>query len=429
MKKLLVKGGRVIDPANNLDEHLDLLIAGGKIAQVGKQLEDKEAQIIDVQRLIVAPGFIDMHCHLREPGREDEETIESGCRAAAAGGFTSVACMPNTDPPNDSQSVTEFILKQAAEKGIVNVFPIGAATKGLLGEELAEIGELKETGIVAVSDDGHPIYNSNLMRKALEYAGMFDLPVIDHCEDKELSAHGVMNEGYYSTLLGLPGIPAAAEEIMVARNIILTALIKGHLHIAHLSTKGSVELLRWAKAQGLRVTAEVTPHHFTLTDKEVCSYDTNTKMNPPLRSAEDVKAILQGIKDGTIDAIATDHAPHRKDEKDVEYADAPFGIVGLETAVPLALDRLVNKRVISPSRMIAMFTVNPATILKLERGTLSPGAAADVTILNLSEVVKIDVTSFQSKSRNSPFHGWELIGRAVLTIVGGKVVWPAKSLT
>ncbi len=427
MKKLLVKKGRVIDPANNLDEHLDLLIADGKIAQVGKQLEDKEAQIIDAQGLIVAPGFIDMHCHLREPGREDEETIESGCRAAAAGGFTSVACMPNTEPPNDSQSVTEFILKQAAEKGIVNVFPIGAATKGLLGEELAEIGELKETGIVAVSDDGNPIYNGNLMRKALEYTGMFDLPVIDHCEDRELSAHGVMNEGYYSTLLGLPGIPAAAEEIMVARNIILTALTKGQLHIAHISTKGSVELLKWAKAQVLRITAEVTPHHFTLTDKEVCSYDTNTKMNPPLRSTEDVDAILQGIKDGTIDAIATDHAPHRRDEKNVEYADAPFGIIGLETAVPLALG-LVNRGVISISRMIAMFTINPASILKIERGTLSPGAVADMTLLNLSERVKIDVNSFQSKSRNSPFHGWELKGRAIITIVGGKVVWSAKHI-
>ena len=427
MKKLLVKGGRIIDPANNLDEALDLLIAEGKIAQMGKKLEDKDAEVIDARGLIVAPGFIDMHCHLREPGREDEETIESGCRAAAAGGFTSAACMPNTNPPNDSQSVTEFILKQAKQKGIVNVFPIGAATKGRLGEELSEIGELKETGIVAVSDDGNPVYNSNLMRRVLEYAGMFNLPVIDHCEDKELSNNGVMHEGYYSTLLGLPGIPAAAEEIMVARNIILTALTRRHLHIAHISTKGSVELLRRAKEVGVRITAEVTPHHFTLTDKEVCTYDTNTKMNPPLRSVEDVEAIIQGIKDGTIDAIATDHAPHRGDEKDVEYADAPFGIIGLETAVPLALDRLVNKGEISLSRMIAMFTVNPAKILNLERGTLSPGAVADVILINPSEVVKIDVNGFQSKSRNCPFHGWELKGRAAMTIVGGRLVWPTKS--
>jgi len=428
MKKLLVKGGRLIDPANGLDEQLNLLIAEGKIAQIGKGLEDKAAEVIDARGLIVAPGFIDMHCHLREPGREDKETIESGCRAAAAGGFTSIACMPNTNPPNDSQSVTEFILKQAAEKGIVNVFPIGAATKGQSGEELAEIGELKETGIVAVSDDGNPIYNSNIMRKVLEYAGMFDLPVIDHCEDRELSANGVMNEGYYSTLLGLPSIPAAAEEIMIARDIILVTLTKGKLHIAHISTKGSVELLRRAKGEGLKITTEVTPHHFTLTDKEVCTYDTNTKMNPPLRSTEDVKVILQGIKDGTIDVIATDHAPHREDEKNVEYADAPFGIVGLETAVSLALDKLVSRGEISLSRMIAMFTVNPATILKLERGTLSPGAVADVTLLNLSDGVKIDVNRFQSKSRNSPFHGWELKGRAVMTIVGGRVVWSTKPL-
>jgi dihydroorotase len=423
MKKLLIKNGRVIDPANGVDDTLDILIEAGKISRLEPEIKEAGAEPIDAAGLIVAPGFIDMHVHLREPGREDKETIKTGTEAAAYGGFTSVACMPNTSPVNDSGAVTDFIIRKAKEEGTVNVFPIGAATKGSKGEELAEIGEMMERGIVAVSDDGNPIGGAQMMRRILEYTKMFDIPVIDHCEDLELTDNGVMNEGYYSTLIGLAGIPAPSEDVMVARDIILADYTRGRVHIAHLSTRGSLALVTQAKKNGIKVTCEVTPHHFTLTDEVVGSFDTNTKMKPPLRSKEDVAAIIEGIKEGVIDAIASDHAPHTADEKNVEYDLAPFGIVGLETAVPLALDRLVHREKISLNRIIEMFTINPARVLGIDRGTLSHGVDADITIIDLTRTVEVDPERFKSKSRNTPFAGFRLQGMPVMTIVRGKIVF------
>lgn len=421
--KLLIKGGRVIDPANKIDDTLDILIDKEKIVSVEKNISASGCQVIEAKGKVVAPGFIDMHVHLREPGREDEETISSGTKAAAAGGFCSVVSMANTNPAVDNQEVVKFILRRALEEGTVSVYPVGAVTKGLKGEELAEIGELKEAGAVAISDDGEPIRSSFLMRCGLEYSKKFGLPLISHCEDKDLSQGGVMDEGLNSTILGLPGTPHQAEEIMVTRDIKLAELTGGKLHIAHLSTAGGIELLREAKKKGLRVSGEATPHHFSLTSDAVKGYDPNTKTNPPLRSKEDVEAIIKGIADGIIDAIASDHAPHSLEEKEVEYDLAPSGIVGLETAIALSLNFLCHQRKINLVEIIKKFTVGPAKILGLDEGTLSIGAKANVTILDLQKEWVVDKDKFLSLSRNTPFHGMRLKGKAVMTIHQGKIVY------
>ena len=421
--KLLIKGGRVVDPANKIDEVFDLLIDKGKIISVRKNISAPGCQVIDAKSKIVAPGFIDMHVHLREPGREDEETISSGTKAAAAGGFCSIVSMANTSPVADKQEVVKFILRKAREEGVISVYPVGAVTKGLKGQELAEIGELTQAGIVAVSDDGEPIKNSFIMRCGLEYSKKFNLPLISHSEDKELSRGGVMDEGLMSTILGLPGIPAQAEEIMAARDIKLAELTHGKLHLAHVSTKGCVELVRAAKKKGLRITAEASPHHFSLTSEAVKEYDPNTRVNPPLRSFEDVEAIIKGLADGTIDAIASDHAPHSLEEREVEYSIAPPGIDGLETEVGLALNVLYHGKKIKLAEIIKKFTTGPAGILGLQEGTLSPGAKANVTILDIGKEWVVDKNKFLSLSRNTPFHGMKLKGKAIMTIYRGKIVY------
>ena len=421
---LVVKFGRVVDPAQKIDDLLDVLIEGGRIVKLGKDLQGEE--VIDARGKIVCPGFIDMHTHLREPGREDEETIESGTRAAAAGGFTGVCCMANTAPINDNQAVTDFILHQAKNHAVVGVYPIGAITKGLKGEEMAEFGDLKASGCVALSDDGRPVMNSNLMRRALEYAGMLKLPIIDHCEDLNLSGSGVMNEGFTSTRLGFRGIPAASEEVMVARDIILAELTGSAVHIAHVSTAGSVRLIREAKSRGLKVSGEVTPHHFALSEEALASFDTNLKMNPPLRSLEDIAALKQGLADGTLEAIASDHAPHASSEKDVEFDYAVTGVVGLETAVSLSLQELYHKGALPLSNLVAKFTCGPAGILGLKKGCLAPGMDGDLTLLDLEKEVVVDLAKFRSKSKNTPFHGWSLKGAPWMTIWGGRIVYDGR---
>jgi dihydroorotase len=429
----LIRGGRIIDPSANVDGTMDIVIDAGKIVAVGRDaletawpregvLLDTPLEVIDAHGLLVVPGLIDIHTHLREPGYEYKESIESGSAAAVAGGFTAIACMANTNPVNDDAAVTEYILDKARAVGLVQVFPIGAVSAGLAGERLAEIGELSQAGVVGISDDGKSVMNSQLMRRALEYAGMFGLPVISHCEDVQLAAHGVMHEGQVSTELGLRGIPAQAEDIMVARDIALAELTGGRLHIAHVSTAGAVRLVRDAKARGLRVTAEVTPHHLFLTDEAVRGYDPNTKMYPPLRTAGDVEALRHALRDGTIDAIATDHAPHDLADKDVEFDQAPVGIIGLETSLPLAL-RLVSEGVLPLSAAIATLTWGPSGVLGLAKGTLRVGADADVTLIDTETEYTVDRREFRSKARNSPFHGWTLKGRAVMTLRGGKVVY------
>ncbi len=421
--KLLIKGGRVVDPVNGISRAADVLVAEGKISAVDKNIAADGAEVIEAAGRLVVPGFIDMHVHLREPGFEAKETIATGTRAAARGGFSGVACMPNTNPVIDNHALVEFIKSRAAAEGAVNVFPIGAITKGSKGEELAEIGDMKLAGAVAISDDGRPLMNAQVMRLAMEYARMFGLPVISHCEDLNLVADGVMHEGYYSTVYGLKGITRLAEEAMAARDIMLAELTGAWLHVAHISTAGSVELVRMAKKKGIRVTAEATPHHFSLTEEVVGSYDTATKVNPPLRSADDVRAVKEGLRDGTIDVIATDHAPHTVEEKDVEYNYAPFGIVGLETAVGLAFGELVRPGLLSPEELVMKMSVNPARILGLEgKGHLGVGADADITVIDpeLKEIV--DVNRFASRAKNSPFNGWELTGLPVVTIVGGQIV-------
>jgi dihydroorotase len=429
---ILIHGGRVIDPCSNLDGEVEILIDAGKIVAIGPDALEvawrrdgptlhAPLAVIEAHGLLVVPGLIDIHTHLREPGYEYKESIESGSAAAAAGGFTAIACMANTNPVNDDAAVTEYILDKARAVGLVQVFPIGALSVGLAGERLAEIGDLKQAGVVGVSDDGKPVMNSQLMRRALEYAGMFGLPVISHCEDTSLAAHGVMHEGRVSTELGLQGVPAQAEDIMVARDIALAELTGGRLHIAHVSTAGAVRLVRDAKARGLRVTAEVTPHHLFLTDEAVRGYDPNTKMYPPLRTATDVEALRQALQDGTIDAIATDHAPHDLADKEVEFDQAPVGIIGLETSLPLTL-RLVEEGVLPLTDAIAKLTWGPAQVLGLAKGTLQLGAEADVTLIDAPTEYVVDRREFRSKSRNSPFHGWTLKGRAVMTICAGKVV-------
>lgn len=426
MSKLLLKGGRIVDPAQGVDETADLLIEDGLIVGRGSELNGDGAEVIDAAGLIVAPGFIDMHVHLREPGQEYKEDVRSGTAAAAAGGFTGVACMPNTVPVNDNRSVTELIIERADEYGAVPVYPIGCVSVGQQGEALAEIGELVDGGCVAVSDDGYPVATAELMRRALEYTQMFDIPVIEHCEDTSLTKKAAMNEGGVATALGFKGWPAAAEDIIVARDLVLAELTGGRLHCAHVSSAGALRLIRDAKQRGVDVTCEVTPHHFSMTDEAVRGFDTNTKMNPPLRSQDDVDAVIEALADGTADAIATDHAPHHADEKALEFDLAPFGIVGLETAVALACDRLLHAGHVTIERLIELMAVNPAQILRLDAGDLSEGAVGNVTVLDLERTAKVDRTAFAGKSRNTPFHGWELKGWPVLTIVAGEIVWRAE---
>lgn len=422
--KLLIKNGRVIDPQNNIDRVQSIYIEDGIIANIDALTEEdtRSAEIIDATGMIVAPGLIDMHCHLRDPGYEYKEDIETGTKSAAKGGFTSVACMPNTNPIIDNKALVEYIFSKAKNSGVVNVYPIGAITKGLKGEELAEIGELKFAGVVGISDDGKPVNNPSLMRRAMQYASMFDTVVISHCEDMGLLDGGVMNEGFTSTHLGLKGITSAAEDVMVAREAILSEITGAHVHIAHVSTKNSVELIRQAKKRGVKITCETCPHYFTLTEEFVNGYNTNAKMNPPLRTAEDVEAIIEGLRDGTIDAIATDHAPHHKDEKDIEFDKASNGIVGFETALALGITYLVDKGQLSLMQLIEKMTINPARILGLNKGTLNAGKTADIIIIDADNEYAVDVNAFESKSKNSPYHGFLLKGRVQYTIVGGKIV-------
>jgi dihydroorotase len=420
--KLLIKGGRVIDPSQGLDRAADLLVDDGRVAAIGDGLDDDEAEIFDASGLVVSPGFIDLHVHLREPGEEYKETIATGAAAAVAGGFTSVCAMPNTDPVNDNASVTRFIIDKAREAGLAAVYPIGAITRGSAGEELAEMAEMKEAGAVAVSDDGRPVMNPQVMRHAMEYARDHGLVVVDHCQDLHLSAGGVMNEGRYSTLLGLKGMSRAAEESHVNRDIMLSELTGARVHIAHISTAGAVEMVRAAKRRRLRVTCEVTPHHLALTDENVVGFDTNTKMNPPLRSEEDRAALVQAVRDGTIDAIATDHAPHHIDEKMNEYDCAPFGVVGLETALGVVLTKLHHESGVALPRIIEMLTAGPARAFSLDRGSLAAGAVADITVFDPGQEWRVYPARFKSKSRNTPFSGWQLKGAVVATFAGGKKV-------
>ncbi len=423
---LLIRNGTIIDPSQALEGRRDLLISQGRVAAIDEKIEVEEVEILDAAGLIVVPGFIDLHVHLREPGFEYKETIETGARSAIAGGFTAVCCMPNTNPVNDNSSVTDFIVEKGRAAALARVYPIGAITHGSKGKELAEIGEMKRAGIVAISDDGRPVCDAGLMRRAMEYARDFDLPVVDHCEECCLAQEWAMHEGEYSALLGLKGLSGAAEDLQVSRDIQLAELTGARVHIAHISTARSVDFVRQAKNRGLPVTCEVTPHHFTLTDAEVYHrrYDTNTKMAPPLRSEVDLEAVIEGLRDGTIDAIATDHAPHHANEKMLEFDKAPNGIIGLETVIPLTLDRLVHRGVITMARMVELLSSNPAIIFRLAGGTLRVGAIADLTIFDPEKTVKIDAGKFQSKSRNTPYHGWELKGAVVATIVGGKIISP-----
>ena len=425
MSATIMRNGRVIDPANKRDEVIDLAIVDGRIADLSAIRNPQSAiDEIDASNLIVAPGLIDMHVHLREPGFSHKETIESGARAAAAGGFTTIVCMPNTSPVADTPSTIAWIKDRAAKMACVNVLPTSAISKNLGGEELAPVGSLAQAGVVAITDDGHCIQNHELMRRAIEYARMVGLPVLDHCQDYSLVGNGIVHEGYWSTLLGLPGWPAAGEEAIVMRNILLAELCDHHVHCQHVSSAGSVRLIREARARGIKISGEVCPHHIALTDEEIQNFDTNYKMNPPLRSQQDVDALLDGIGDGTLSILASDHAPHAGFEKEVEFDAAPFGIVGLETELGLFLDLLVHKhRKIDIVRLIEMYTVEPARLLKLGAGTLSIGAEADITLIDPKMGWTVDVAKFQSGARNSPFDGWKLKGRAVRTIVGGRTVW------
>ena len=426
MKRLL-RGGRVVDPATGIDGHFDVLIDGDRIAKVGKGLPADGAEVVEIPAgFIISPGLIDMHVHLREPGQEHKETVATGTSAAVAGGFTAVACMPNTTPINDNANVTSYIVAKAREANLARVYPIGAVTRGSKGEFLADIADMREAGCVALSDDGWPVRTALMMRRALEYAGMFGMPVIDHCEDPSLRADGVAHEGCCAGILGLKGIPAAAESIMAARDILLSEVTGSAVHIAHMSARTSLREVRRGKDAGIRVTCEVTPHHFTLTDDALAApipYDTNTKMNPPLREVADRDSMIAGIADGSIDAIATDHAPHHYDEKKVEFDQAPFGIVGLETAVSLTFDRLVHAGVIGLSRMVALLSTNPARILNIPGGTLAEGSLADITILAPDLKVRVAAASMRTRSKNMPFEGWELRGGVAATIVGGRTLY------
>jgi dihydroorotase len=425
--KTILKGGRVVDPANGRDGEFDVVIENGAIARIGRDLPVEDADVIEIKRgWIVAPGFVDIHVHLREPGQEHKETIASGTASAVTGGFTAVACMPNTEPVNDHAGITEFILKKAAEAGLARVYPIGAVSIGSKGEQLAELGEQKTAGCVAFTDDGRPVVTALLMRRALEYARMLGVPIINHCEDPSLKGDGVAHEGYVAAQLGLRGIPGEAESIMVERDISLAELTGAHVHIAHMSAHQSLRAVRAGKQRGVHVTCEVAPHHFTLTDDSLdgpVKYDTNFKMNPPLRAVADREAMLEGIADGSVDAIATDHAPHHIDEKMVEFDRAPFGIVGLETAVPIVFDRLVHAGRISLKRMIELLSVNPARLMKIRAGRLDEGSPADITVLAPDLSTTIEAAKLVSKSRNTPFDRCHLTGGVAATIVGGKVVY------
>jgi len=430
--KLLIKNGHLIDPIGKENTGINVLIEDGKVSAWLKYDEDypEDAEVFDASGCLVAPGFIDLHVHLREPGQEHKETIATGCAAAVAGGWTSICPMPNTNPINDNAAITRFMIEQGKKAGFANIFPIGAITKSSSGEQLAEMGEMKAAGAVAVSDDGRPVPTAGMMRRAMEYARDFDLPVIDHCEDKSLSKGGVMHEGKVSLLLGMKGMPALAEDIDAIRDIKLAKETGSHIHIAHVSTAGAIEAVRQAKAEGVNVTCEVTPHHFTLTDKAVEGYDTNTKMAPPLRSEEHLEAVIEGIRDGTIDAIATDHAPHHQDEKALEYDAAPFGITGLETALGLAMQELVHKGIINLERLVELCASNPAKIFDLEgRGTITPGSIADFTIIDPELDWTYNANVSKSKSKNSPFDSWKFKGAAVATIVGGKIVYQREKET
>lgn len=425
-RPVLLRGGRVIDPSRRFDETADVLVQDGKIAAVGAGLGAPDgADVREVTGLVVAPGLVDVHVHLREPGSEDEETIASGAWAAAAGGFTAVCAMPNTDPVTDNQAAVGFIVRQSVRAGRARVYPIGAVSVGQRGAQLAEFGEMVGAGAVAVSDDGKPVVSGHLMRTALEYARTFDLVVADHCEEPTLAAGGVMHEGLVSARLGLKGIPAAAEEIMVSRDILLAELTGGQVHLCHMSTRGSVDLIRRGKERGIRVTAEVTPHHLTLTDAACERYDTHAKMNPPLREAADVAALRRGLQEGVIDCIASDHAPHAYDEKDAAFDDAPFGIVGLETAFGVAHSELVRSGVLTLPELVARMSTRPAELFHLSGGTLAPGAAGDVCVLDVTAPWVVQPADFHSKSRNTPFAARQLVGRAVLTLVAGRVAHEA----
>ncbi len=420
---ILLKGGRVVDPMHHRDGTFDVRIEDGLIAQIEKDVPPNGYRVVEVpSSVVVCPGLIDIHVHLREPGQEHKETVATGVQAAVAGGFVGVACMPNTDPVNDHAGVTELILRKAAEAGLSRVYPIGAVSIGSKGEQLTEIGELQAAGCVAISDDGHPVADALMMRRALEYASMFNIPVVNHCEDPSLKGDGSAHEGYHASVLGLRGIPGAAESIMVERDVSLSELTGGHVHIAHMSAQGSLRAVRSGKERGIRVTCEATPHHFILTDEQL-SYDTNFKMNPPLREGADRDALIEGLVDGSIDVIATDHAPHHADEKAVEFDAAPFGIVGLETAVPLVLDRLLHTGTLALSRIIELLAVNPARVLGLEGGGLTVGAPADLTLLAPDASVDVSAASFRSKGRNTPFDGWSLRGAVAATVIQGRAVY------
>ncbi len=420
---ILFQNARIVDPSCGRDEVSDLLVENGKIAKIEKDIQAPDAQNVDCTGKVIVPGFVDLHCHLREPGFEYKEDIESGTRAAAHGGFTTVCCMPNLSPVNDNAAVTSYIVNKAAQKGSVKVRPIGAITKGLKGEELAEIGQMKEAGIVAVSDDGKPVMNSRMMYNAIKYAADFGLKVTSHCEDTNLAGNGVMNEGYHSTVLGLRGIPRSAEEVMLAREILLSETLKLPVHICHVSTKGGVQLLREAKARGVQVTAETCPHYIALTDAEVEGYDPNTRVNPPLREREDVQAIIEGLLDGSLDCIATDHAPHHRDEKMVEYEVAASGISGFETAFSVCYTALVATGKMSFEKLIEKMTCAPAKIFDLDCGTLGVGACADLTVLDLEQNWTVDAKAFLSKGKNTPFDGKPLTGKVMATYVDGKCVY------
>jgi dihydroorotase len=420
--RLVIKGGQLIDRKISRNEICDLLIDGGKIIKIGSGIDIADCEVIDAKGMAVLPGLIDAHCHLRDPGFEYKEDIASGTRSAAVGGFTSIACMPNTNPVIDKEAVVSYIIRKAKTEGVVNVLPIGAISKGLKGEELAEIGELKLAGAVALSDDGNPVTSSDLMKKAMQYASMFDIKIISHCEDITLSHGGVMNEGFISTALGLKGIPSAAEEIAVSRDLILSEYTGVPVHIAHVSTALSVELIRNAKKRGVNVTAETCPHYFTLTEEACEGFNTLAKVNPPLRTKKDVEAVIEGLKDGTIDIIATDHAPHHKDEKNTEFDLAAYGIAGFETALPLAVTYLVHTGVLTMEGLVEKMCLNPARLLGLEKGIIEEGRTADITILDLNEEYTVDISKFKSKSNNSPFNGFKLKGRVYYTIVNGKAV-------
>jgi dihydroorotase len=423
MPRLLIKNGRVIDPASGWDAPADVLVDDGRIAAVRPGIEAGDAELFDAAGMVVAPGFIDMHVHLREPGIEHAETIETGSKAAAAGGFTSICCMPNTMPVNDSATVTSYIVERARQYAVTNVYPIGAITKDSAGEQLAAIGSMKHAGIVAISDDGKPVMNARVMRRAMEFARSFDLPVIDHCEDLNLSAGGDMHEGERSVRLGLRGIPGASEDVMVARDILLADLTGARFHVAHISSRRAVAMVGQAKQHGLAVTCEATPHHFALHDHEMVPYDSNYKMKPPLRSQCDGTAVVEGIVSGVVDVIATDHAPHPGSEKMQEFEKCPFGIIGLETALGLSLEKLVHTGRIPLSRLVALFTTGPARVLRLDHGTLATGAMADITVFDTDTAWTYDVNRSFSKSRNSPFDGQTFRGGPVATIVRGKIVW------